>query len=60
MSRAADRCSDLRISVALLENITPLLLRIIENIIEASLRLIENELTIVEKGLQTSGSAHSH
>jgi hypothetical protein len=53
-------CSDLIISEALLDNIAWVLLTFDENEILLRLGLTENELTIPEKNLQTSGSAHIH
>jgi len=53
-------CSELRISVALLENIGRFLLAITENITRLLLRLRENELTIPRTNSQTSGSAHNY
>ena len=52
------RCNELITSVALLDNIAWVLLTLGENETNLLLGLPENELTIVEKSLQTSGSAH--
>ncbi|MDQ3830305.1 MAG: hypothetical protein M3361_13605, partial [Candidatus Tectomicrobia bacterium] len=51
-------CNELITSVALLDNIAWVLLTLGENETNLLLGLPENELTIVEKSLQTSGSAH--
>jgi hypothetical protein len=50
--------NELITSVALLDNIAWVLLTLGENETNLLLGLPENELTIVEKSLQTSGSAH--
>ena len=52
------RTNELITSVALLDNIAWVLLTLGENETDLLLGLPENELTIVEKSLQTSGSAH--
>jgi hypothetical protein len=51
-------CNELRTSGRLLDNITCTLLTFSENETLLRLGLTENELTIIEKSLQTSGSAH--
>jgi hypothetical protein len=53
-------CSELRISVALLENIAPFLLRFTENKRDSLLTLTENRLTLIENSLKTSAPAHIH
>jgi hypothetical protein len=52
------RCSELRTSERLLDNSARSLLGLTENETSLLLRLSENELTIIEKSLQTYGSAH--
>jgi hypothetical protein len=54
------RYSELRISVALLENIALLLLRLTENERDPLLTLSENRFTLIENSSPTSASAHSH
>jgi hypothetical protein len=56
--RPTPTCNELITSVALLDNIAWVLLTLGENETNLLLGLPENELTIVEKSLQTSGSAH--
>jgi hypothetical protein len=56
----AHSCSELRTSVALLENIGRFLLAITENIAGSLLGLYENELTILRTNSQTPVSAHTH
>jgi hypothetical protein len=53
-------CSELRTSGRLLDNSARFLLGLTENETTLLLTVSENQLTIDEKNLQTSGSAHVH
>jgi hypothetical protein len=53
-------CSELRISLAQLDNSAWFLLTLAENRLAGLLTITENELAIDEKNLKTSSSAHIH